>query len=94
MQIFMSLYEWQLKKQLLYTANFLHGFNLLKMAVCINFPNFDDPNDFTPKCNKPLALTSENKKKIPVPNAIRDNYTECKNCNIWFTQPAFLVAAL
>ena len=33
MQIFMSLYEWQLKQQILYTAYFLHGFNLFKMAV-------------------------------------------------------------
>ena len=47
----MSFYEWQLKQQMLYTANFFYAFNPFKMAVFkteSNFPNFDDPNALFP----------------------------------------------
>ena len=48
----------------LYTANFLYNFNPFKMAVqfflaALNFSNFDGPNAFFPKFNKPMASTSE-----------------------------------
>ena len=63
----MSLYEWQIKQQIRYSLTLLIyyiGFNPFKMVVQLflkatNFPNFDGPNAFFPKFNRPLAPTLE-----------------------------------
>ena len=57
--IFLSFYEWQFKQYLISMV-----FNQFKIEVqffltASSFPNFDGPNAFLPKFNRPLALTSE-----------------------------------
>ena len=61
MQIFMSFYEGKLKQQIMlqfFTANFSH-------MLFNPFPNFDEPNVFFPKFNRPLTPGFREKGKYP-----------------------------
>ena len=62
MQFFMSFYAGQWKQQICYSFTLLISymvFNPFKMVVQFYFSQFDGPNAYFPKFNRPLALTSE-----------------------------------